>query len=159
VYLRERKSKLQRRELSSQYNNHDNHTCTYDSFLHRSKRRWRIHRRERRTWRGRNTCKKVEVSKKGISSAKFISREILELLVFPVTLGKLTDTFSELIDKTKSMHTFSPPGPAPDLSYYAQQLADQMGGSDKGPTFDPNQFQYMQASVGPVGQRGPQGKF
>lgn len=56
------------------------------------------------------------------------------------------------------MHTFSPPGPAPDLSYYAQQLADQMGGSDKGPTFDPNQFQYMQASVGPVGQRGPQGK-
>jgi hypothetical protein len=32
-----------------------------------------------------------------------------------------------------------------------------MGGSDKGPSFTPENFQYMQASTGPVGPRGPQG--
>lgn len=53
-----------------------------------------------------------------------------------------------------------PPGQAPDLSFYSQQLAEQLGGSDKGPSgpsFLPEHFQYMQASTGPVGQRGPQG--
>jgi hypothetical protein len=46
------------------------------------------------------------------------------------------------------------------MSYYTQQLAEQLGGSDKGPSgpsFLPEHFQYMQASTGPVGQRGPQG--
>lgn len=33
-----------------------------------------------------------------------------------------------------------------------------MAGSDKGPSFHPEQFQYMQASTGPVGARGPPGK-
>lgn len=32
-----------------------------------------------------------------------------------------------------------------------------MGGSDKGPNFQPEHFQYMQASTGPVGARGAQG--
>lgn len=52
---------------------------------------------------------------------------------------------------------FSPPGPSPDLSLYTRQLAEQMSGGDKGPSFVPESFQYMQAAVGPVGQRGPQG--
>lgn len=52
---------------------------------------------------------------------------------------------------------YSPPGPPPDLSFYTQQLAEQMGGSDKGPNFAPEHFQYMQASTGPVGARGSQG--
>lgn len=37
------------------------------------------------------------------------------------------------------------------MSFYARQLAEQMGGSDKGPNFVPENFQYMQAAVGPVG--------
>ncbi len=28
-----------------------------------------------------------------------------------------------------------------------------MGGSDKGPSFVPENFQYMQAAVGPVGEK------
>lgn len=48
-----------------------------------------------------------------------------------------------------------PPGPVPDLTYFTQQLQDSMAGSDKGP--GPDNFQYMQAQVGPVGPRGPPG--
>ena len=52
------------------------------------------------------------------------------------------------------LKSYSPPGPPPDLSFYTQQLAEQLGGSDKGPSgpsFLPENFQYMQAAVGPIG--------
>lgn len=45
------------------------------------------------------------------------------------------------------------------MSYYTHQLSEQLGGSDKGPggpSF-PEAFQYMQAAVGPTGQRGSAG--
>jgi hypothetical protein len=42
------------------------------------------------------------------------------------------------------------------MSFYAAQLAEHAAGSEKGPSF-PEPFQYLQAAVGPVGQRGPQG--
>jgi collagen type II alpha len=48
------------------------------------------------------------------------------------------------------------------MSYYTHQLAESLSGSDKGPSgpsFIPEQFQYMQAQVGPVGARGPSGTF
>jgi hypothetical protein len=56
---------------------------------------------------------------------------------------------------SNSKLNYSPPGPPPDLSFYTQQLAEQLGGSDKGPSgpsFLPENFQYMQAAVGPVGK-------
>jgi hypothetical protein len=37
------------------------------------------------------------------------------------------------------------------VGLYTRQLAEQIGGSDKGPSFVPENFQYMQAAVGPVG--------
>lgn len=46
-----------------------------------------------------------------------------------------------------------PPGPIPDLSFYTNQLQEAMSGSEKGPSFVPENFQYMQASTGPVGPR------
>lgn len=49
-----------------------------------------------------------------------------------------------------------PPGPVPDLSAYYQQLALAQSSNDKGPAY-PEPFQYLQAAVGPVGQRGPPG--
>lgn len=36
-------------------------------------------------------------------------------------------------------------------------MNEQMAGQEKGPTYMPEQFQYMQASVGPVGPRGSPG--
>lgn len=51
-------------------------------------------------------------------------------------------------------------GNHPDTSYYARQLADVLSSSDKGPSapaFLPEQFQYLQAQVGPVGPRGSTG--
>lgn len=65
-------------------------------------------------------------------------------------------TWNENVFSIESCH-FRPPGPPPDISYYSQQLAAQNEGSDKGPSFVPEQFQYMQAASGPVGPRGPQG--
>lgn len=52
------------------------------------------------------------------------------------------------------------PGNHPDTSYYARQLADVLSSSDKGPSapaFLPEQFQYLQAQIGPVGPRGSTG--
>lgn len=51
-----------------------------------------------------------------------------------------------------------PPGPAPDLSAYYQQLALAQSSNDKGPAY-PEPFQYLQAAVGPVGQRGVPGNI
>lgn len=51
-------------------------------------------------------------------------------------------------------------GPAPDMTFYSRQLADVLSSSDKGPSgpsFIPDQFQYLQAQVGPVGARGAPG--
>lgn len=53
-------------------------------------------------------------------------------------------------------------GQPPDMTYYSRQLADVLSSSDKGPSsgsssFLPDQFQYLQAQVGPVGARGPPG--
>lgn len=53
-------------------------------------------------------------------------------------------------------------GPAPDMTFYSRQLADVLSSSDKGPSgpsFIPDQFQYLQAQVGPVGARGPPGQL
>lgn len=51
-------------------------------------------------------------------------------------------------------------GPLPDMTYYSQQMADLYGSNDKGPNapmYGPDNFQYVQAQVGPVGQRGASG--
>lgn len=53
-------------------------------------------------------------------------------------------------------------GPAPDMTLYSQQLADVLSSSDKGPSgpsFLPDQFQYLQAQVGPAGARGAPGSI
>lgn len=48
------------------------------------------------------------------------------------------------------------------MNYYSNQFVES-GGSDKGPSFVPEQFQYMQASTGPrgvtgqIGSPGPRG--
>lgn len=52
---------------------------------------------------------------------------------------------------------------ASELSYYASQLTDVASG-DKGPataglSYLPEQYQYMQAQTGPIGPRGPPGKY
>lgn len=49
------------------------------------------------------------------------------------------------------------PGAAPDTAYYNRQMADHLASNEKGPTFLPDQYQYLQAQVGPVGARGPVG--
>lgn len=53
-------------------------------------------------------------------------------------------------------------GPSPDLSYYASQLTDVTLNQEKGPitagmSYMPEQYQYLQAQVGPTGPRGPPG--
>lgn len=48
------------------------------------------------------------------------------------------------------------------MTLYSRQLADVLSSSDKGPSgpsFIPDQFQYLQAQVGPAGVRGPPGKL
>lgn len=50
-----------------------------------------------------------------------------------------------------------PPGPAPDVSLYYQQLAMSQAGAEKGPQYPPEHLHYLQAQVGPVGPRGPPG--
>lgn len=54
---------------------------------------------------------------------------------------------------------FSPPGPPPDMSHYVQQYNEQNAGGNKGPNSFPEPFQFLQAAVGPIGQRGPPGEF
>lgn len=46
------------------------------------------------------------------------------------------------------------------MTHYSRQLADVLANTDKGPSgpsFLPDQFQYLQAQVGPVGARGATG--
>lgn len=44
------------------------------------------------------------------------------------------------------------------MTFYSRQLADVLSSSDKGPSGpSPDQFQYLQAQVGPVGARGAPG--
>lgn len=48
------------------------------------------------------------------------------------------------------------------MTFYSRQLADVLSSSDKGPSgpsFIPDQFQYLQAQVGPVGPRGATGSL
>lgn len=53
-------------------------------------------------------------------------------------------------------------GPPPDLGYYAGRLVDVAPNQEKGPitagmSYMPEQYQYLQAQVGPAGPRGPPG--
>lgn len=53
-------------------------------------------------------------------------------------------------------------GPSPDLAYYASHLTDVAPNQEKGPnpagmSYMPEQYQYLQAQVGPTGPRGPTG--
>lgn len=52
--------------------------------------------------------------------------------------------------------------PSPDLAYYASHLTDVASNQEKGPqtagmSYMPEQYQYLQAQVGPSGPRGPPG--
>lgn len=42
------------------------------------------------------------------------------------------------------------------MTHYAAQYNEQLSGSSKGPNSFPEPFQFLQAAVGPIGERGPQ---
>lgn len=67
------------------------------------------------------------------------------------------------VTRTSQSVQGSEKGPSvPDLAYYASQLTDVASNQEKGPitagmSYLPEQYQYLQAQVGPAGVRGPPG--
>lgn len=100
---------------------------------------------------------RLEITDRLVSQDQKVTKEHTEIRAHresQETQGELMQ-FDEL--KILIKFDFSPPGPPPDMSHYVQQYNEQNAGGNKGPNSFPEPFQFLQAAVGPIGQRGPPG--